>query len=169
MEKGALELCKRKRKADKNKVEEKGGEEKRRLKIQVIESKEHIKVDMSDPKAVLSEINSKSFWRWYNTGMKGPKNVPQRPMLEKKESRALRQKPLDLTGKHPVSALTELCQSRGWLSPNFSSEQAKGTGFLMKVEVNKICYTPSFTSGTKKMGKAAAAELCLQYMGLLTK
>ena len=57
----------------------------------------------------------------------------QRLRVQKKETAALRQKPLDLAGKHPVSALTEVCQRRGWLSANYSSEQPEGAGFLIKV------------------------------------
>ena len=38
-----------------------------------------------------------------------------------------------------------------------------------QVEVNKVCYTPSTTSDTKKTAKAAAAEHCLRELGMLPK
>ena len=41
-------------------------------------------VDRSDPKAVFSEMKSKSFWSWHDTGMKGPENVHQRLRMQKR-------------------------------------------------------------------------------------
>ena len=41
-------------------------------------------VDRSDPKSVFSEMKSKSFWSWHDTGMKGPENVHQRLRMQKK-------------------------------------------------------------------------------------
>ena len=41
-------------------------------------------VDRSDPKSVFSELKSKSFWSWHDTGMKGPENVHQRLRMQKK-------------------------------------------------------------------------------------
>jgi len=124
-------------------------------------------VDRSDPKAVFSEMKSKSFWSWHDTGMKGPENVHQRLRLQK---RMVKDKaPLDVVGKHPVSALVELCQRRGWNPPAYVTEPSTGAGFLLKVEVQGKCYTPASSSDTKKSAKAVAAQLCLEELGLLPK
>jgi hypothetical protein len=125
-------------------------------------------VDRSDPKAVFSELKSKSFWSWHDTGMKGPENVHLRLRQQKKAARD--RVPLELEGKHPVSAVAELCQRRGWQQPTFSTEQpASGGGFLFKVEVNGIVYLPAAASDTKKLAKLAAAQHCLEKMGLVPK
>ena len=110
-------------------------------------------VDRSDPKAVFSEMKSKSFWSWHDTGMKGPENVHQRLRMQK---RMVKEKaPLDVSecstiwpvphshflqvvGKHPVSALVEVCQRRGWNPPAYITEPCKGAGFLLKVNCSSI-------------------------------
>jgi len=124
-------------------------------------------VDRSDPKSVFSELKSKSFWSWHDTGMKGPENVHQRLRMQKKmvKERA----PLDVVGKHPVSALVELCQRRGWNPPAYVTEPSTGAGFLLKVEVQGKFYMPATSSDTKKGAKADAAQRCLEELGLLPK
>merc|ERR1719460_790108 len=123
--------------------------------------------DRSDPKAVFSEMKSKSFWSWHDTGMKGPENVHQRLRIQKRmvKDRA----PLDVVGKHPVSALVEVCQKRGWNPPAYITEPCKGAGFLLKVEVQGKFYLTDSSSDTKKGAKALAAQHCLEELGLLPK
>jgi len=124
-------------------------------------------VDRSDPKSVFSEMKSKSFWSWHDTGMKGPENVHQRLRMQK---RIVKEKaPLNVVGKHPVSALVELCQRRGWSPPAYITEPSNSAGFLLRVEVQGKTYTPSTSSDTKKGAKVAAAQLCLEELGLLPK
>ncbi|KAH8022144.1 hypothetical protein HPB51_022026 [Rhipicephalus microplus] len=62
----------------------------------------------------------------------------------------------DLGGKHPVSALTELCIKSRWGPPDFTL-----------VKVNGIEYQPKEYSANKKHAKARAAMLCLQEKGLI--
>ncbi|KAL8581907.1 hypothetical protein ACOMHN_010281 [Nucella lapillus] len=83
------------------------------------------------------------------------------------------QRAKDLSGKHPVSALTELCTKRRWGAPAF--EVANETGpahkrmFLFKVRVNGVEYQPAASCGNKKLAKAQAAAICLQEMGLIPR
>ena len=51
--------------------------------------------------------------------MKGPEDFRERIKVAKKEAKVAKQKiqetaPVDVSDKHPVSALMELCQKRGW-------------------------------------------------------
>ncbi|KAF2986741.1 hypothetical protein EK904_010820 [Melospiza melodia maxima] len=64
----------------------------------------------------------------------------------------------DLSGKHPVSALMEICNKRRWTPPEF-----------VLVRVNGNEYRPTFASLNKKHAKATAATAALQAMGLVPK
>ncbi|XP_047488691.1 LOW QUALITY PROTEIN: protein Son-like [Penaeus chinensis] len=77
------------------------------------------------------------------------------------------------SGKHPVSALVELCSKRKWSPPEFEMVFDCGPehkkNFLMKVMVNGQEYKPSVAASTKKLAKANAAAACLQSLGLFPK
>lgn len=77
----------------------------------------------------------------------------------------------DLGGKHPVSALTELCIKSRWGPPDFTLVGESGPDhkktFLFKVKVNGIEYQPKEYSANKKHAKARAAMLCLQEKGVI--
>ncbi|KAG1701182.1 Protein SON [Nymphon striatum] len=79
----------------------------------------------------------------------------------------------DLSGKHPVSALMELCSKRKWGPPEFSLIFDGGPDhkkhFLYKVKVNAVEFQPAVASTNKKHAKAQTASICLQHMGLLPK
>ncbi|XP_045618334.2 NK-tumor recognition protein isoform X5 [Procambarus clarkii] len=79
----------------------------------------------------------------------------------------------DLSGKHPVSALVELCSKRKWSPPDFEMVFDCGPdhkkNFLMKVMVNGQEFKPSVAASTKKMAKANAAAAYLQSLGLFPK
>lgn len=74
-------------------------------------------------------------------------------------------------GKHPVSALIELCNARKWLAPEFCEVAEEGPPhqrmFLMMCRVNGVEYAPGEKSFSKKMAKAKAALACLQALGLV--
>ncbi|CAN2387584.1 hypothetical protein PRIEUP_LOCUS11903 [Pristimantis euphronides] len=79
----------------------------------------------------------------------------------------------DLSGKHPISALMELCNKKKWSLPEF--ELVDDTGpehrkrFLFRVTVNGVLCQPSQPSLTKKLAKATAAAAALQALGALPK
>ncbi|XP_043928886.1 protein SON isoform X2 [Protopterus annectens] len=77
------------------------------------------------------------------------------------------------TGKHPVSALMEICNKRKWSPPEFMLVNHSGPDhrkhFLFKVRLNGCEYQPKFASPNKKHAKAAAATVALQAMGLVPK
>lgn len=79
----------------------------------------------------------------------------------------------DLSGKHPVSALTELCSKRKWGAPAFELVSECGPAhrknFLFKVRVNGVEYIPASACGNKKLAKAQAAAIYLQEMGLIPR
>jgi len=79
----------------------------------------------------------------------------------------------DLSAKHPVSALVELCNKRKWLPPDFNLIHDSGPdhrkNFLFKVHVNGVDYQPTIASLNKKHARAQAATVCLQSMGLLPR
>lgn len=115
-------------------------------------------------KSKFSEIKSTSFWNWHGEGMKGPENVNARLKSCKKAVKDKTPPTLDLTGKHPVSALMEICSKKKWKEPRFISEISPA-GFLFKVEVNGSLYSPTISSDTKKSAKAESARNCLVQMG----
>ncbi|XP_072369494.1 uncharacterized protein [Scyliorhinus torazame] len=79
----------------------------------------------------------------------------------------------DLSGKHPVSALMEICNKRKWPPPDFLMVRDSGPDhrkhFLFKVMINGTEYKPSLPSPNKKHAKASAATIALQTMGLVPK
>lgn len=79
----------------------------------------------------------------------------------------------DLSQKHPVSALLEICTRRRWGSPNFSQAFECGPShkkqYIFKVVVNGQIYQPSIASDNKKKAKSDSATFALQCMGLLAK
>lgn len=79
----------------------------------------------------------------------------------------------DLAGKHPVSALTELCSKRRWGPPIFNEAFAVGPPhkkqYVFKVTVNGRDYMANVAVDNKKKAKSNAALVCLQVMGLVVK
>ncbi|XP_062906514.1 protein SON-like isoform X1 [Mobula hypostoma] len=79
----------------------------------------------------------------------------------------------DLSGKHPVSALIEICNKRKWPPPKFLMVCDSGPDhckhFLFKVMINGTEYKPSLASPNKKHAKASAATIALQAIGLVPK
>uniref|UniRef100_A0A1A7XTV9 SON DNA binding protein n=1 Tax=Iconisemion striatum TaxID=60296 RepID=A0A1A7XTV9_9TELE len=75
----------------------------------------------------------------------------------------------DLMGKHPVSALIELCNKRRIMQPDFVMVHHSGPdhrkNFLFKVTVNGVDYQPQTASPNKKHAKAMAATVALQGLG----
>ncbi|XP_056319663.1 protein SON-like isoform X1 [Danio aesculapii] len=75
----------------------------------------------------------------------------------------------DLLGKHPVSALMEMCNKKKWPQPEFVMVHHSGPdhrkNFLFKVVVNGSDYQPQSASPNKKHAKAMAATVALQAMG----
>lgn len=79
----------------------------------------------------------------------------------------------DLSGKHPVSALVELCNKRKWGPPDFQIIQESGPdhqkAFMFQVRVNGTEYLPGMASNSKKGAKYNAASVCLQELGLIPR
>ncbi|XP_028320862.1 protein SON isoform X2 [Gouania willdenowi] len=75
----------------------------------------------------------------------------------------------DLMGKHPVSALIELCNKKRIMQPDFIMVHHSGPdhrkNFLFKVTVNGVDYQPQTASPNKKHAKAMAATVALQALG----
>ncbi|XP_061692113.1 protein SON isoform X2 [Syngnathoides biaculeatus] len=75
----------------------------------------------------------------------------------------------DLMGKHPVSALIELCTKKRMTQPDFVMVHNSGPdhrkNFLFKVTVNGADYQPQTASPNKKHAKAMAATVALQALG----
>ncbi|XP_068612316.1 protein SON-like [Brachionichthys hirsutus] len=75
----------------------------------------------------------------------------------------------DLMGKHPVSALIELCNKRRIMQPDFVMVHHGGPdhrkNFLFKVTVEGLDYQPQTASPNKKHAKAMAATVALQALG----
>ena len=120
-------------------------------------------------KAKFAAMKSSSFWSWHVSGMKGPENSNTRIKLAKKESKQQHRADtnIDLTGKHPVSALLELCHKRGWREPRFSEEPGVG-GFRFRVEVEGVTYSTDGFCDNKKSAKRECASHCLVKLGLLS-
>ncbi|KAM8976993.1 protein SON [Pelodytes ibericus] len=79
----------------------------------------------------------------------------------------------DLSGKHPISALMELCNKKKWSPPEFVLVDDTGPEhrkrFLFRVTVNGAVHQPSQPSVNKKLAKATAAAAALQALGALPK
>ncbi|XP_059079126.1 protein Son-like isoform X2 [Tigriopus californicus] len=79
----------------------------------------------------------------------------------------------DISAKHPVSGLMELATKRRWGPPNFVQAFEFGPShkkqYIFKVTVNGVDYQPTIASDNKKKGKADAATVALQELGLLPK
>jgi len=79
----------------------------------------------------------------------------------------------DLSGKHPVSALMEVCSKRRWGQPEFTLLTDPGAGnnrsYLYKVRVYDTEYQPACPSLNKKTAKAASATVALQALGLVPR
>ncbi|MEE6467966.1 hypothetical protein FKM82_008122 [Ascaphus truei] len=79
----------------------------------------------------------------------------------------------DLFGKHPISALMELCNKRKWSPPEFVLVDNAGPDhrkrFLFRVTVNGVLHQPNQASLNKKLAKATAAAAALQGLGALPK
>ncbi|PWA16742.1 hypothetical protein CCH79_00019537 [Gambusia affinis] len=75
----------------------------------------------------------------------------------------------DLMGKHPVSALIELCNKKRITQPEFVMVHHSGPdhrkSFLFKVTVDGVDYQPQTASPNKKHAKAMAATVALQALG----
>ena len=76
-------------------------------------------VDKSDPKAVFSEMKSKSFWSWHDTGMKGPENVHQRLRMQKKMVKD--KAPLDVSESGNIWPLIHSIFLGDWKASSFCS------------------------------------------------
>ncbi|XP_051783169.1 serine/arginine repetitive matrix protein 2-like isoform X3 [Erpetoichthys calabaricus] len=79
----------------------------------------------------------------------------------------------EILGKHPVSALMEICNKRKWSPPEFALVHDSGPdhrkNFLFKVMINGKEYKPSMASPNKKHAKAMAATAALQAMGQVSR
>ncbi|XP_041439349.1 uncharacterized protein son.S isoform X2 [Xenopus laevis] len=79
----------------------------------------------------------------------------------------------DLSGKHPISALMELCNKKKWSPPEFVLVDDTGPEhrkrFLFRVTVSGGVYQPNQPSLNKKLAKATAAAAALQALGALPK
>lgn len=71
-----------------------------------------------------------------------------------------------LSGKHPVSAINEVCQKRRWPLPTWTTIES-GHRWKMSIRVCEESYTPETFSSTKKTAKMAAARIALIEMGLI--
>uniref|UniRef100_A0A8C4QU61 Uncharacterized protein n=1 Tax=Eptatretus burgeri TaxID=7764 RepID=A0A8C4QU61_EPTBU len=75
----------------------------------------------------------------------------------------------DVSGKHPVCVLTEICGKRHWPNARFMLAQEGGPNhkktFIYRVMVNGMPYQPILPSPNKKTAKAAAAYAALQGLG----
>lgn len=140
------------------------------------EDKAHVaavEVKQKRQKSAFSSVKSSSFWKWQGSGMKEDLKTV---MKRNKQVKAVKSAtpdyvPTDLSAKHPVSALMELCSKRRWGEPLFSTVSDTGDShrrkFLMKVQVGGKWYQPSEPSDNKKLAKSSAAKACLEQMGLL--
>ena len=75
------------------------------------------------------------------------------------------------SGKHPVSALAELCTKRRWQTPAYNIVHESGPAhkkdFLYQVIVNGNSYQHNVASNNKKLAKAEAAFAALKALGVV--
>ncbi|BFZ24830.1 hypothetical protein BsWGS_27869 [Bradybaena similaris] len=107
--------------------------------------------------------------RGLTTAAENPRHRPQGPSAAPRPAPRAK----DLSNKHPVSGLMELCNRRKWGAPEFTVVSESGPdhkkNFLFKVKVNNVEYQPTSPSSNKKTAKALCAAICLQEMGLLPR
>ena len=76
-----------------------------------------------------------------------------------------------ISGKHPVSALAELCTKRRWQTPAYNIVHESGPAhkkdFLYQVIVNGNSYQHNVASNNKKLAKAEAAFAALKALGIV--
>jgi len=93
--------------------------------------------------------------------------------MGKRGKGALTMTGIDLSGKHPVTALMELSVRRRWGAPSFVQAFECGPPhkkhYVFKVTVNGETYQPAMACDNKKKAKADAATVALQELGLLPK
>lgn len=80
--------------------------------------------------------------------------------------------PVDLSSKNPISLIMELCAKRRWNPPSFTCEESGADHmkmFIWTVTLNKVEYRPMCGSKQKKEGKAVAAQVALQSLGVLPR
>ncbi|XP_039264064.2 protein Son-like [Styela clava] len=76
---------------------------------------------------------------------------------------------MDLSGKHPVSALMEICSKRHWNPPDFRlADPCNIKNFTYRVTVCNDEYI-GHPANNKKQAKYSAATVALQCMGLVPK
>ena len=66
----------------------------------------------------------------------------------------------------------ELCAKRRWNAPSFSCEESGADHmkmFIWTVAINNVEYRPMCGSKQKKEGKAVAAQVALQALGVLPR
>nr|XP_054753792.1 myb-like protein X [Lytechinus pictus] len=119
--------------------------------------------NISIAKAKTSEFCSLS-----STPTPGLVAAAEKPKKKGDVSKVIRK---DLSGKHPVMALNELCNKKRWGKPNFEVVREDGPAhrknFVFKVRIRNEEYIPTVPSANKKDAKALAATVALQKMGLL--
>ncbi|KAG0692721.1 Protein SON [Chionoecetes opilio] len=76
----------------------------------------------------------------------------------------------NLSGKHPVMALTELCAKFKWGAPKYVVVDEEGPvhkkNYIMKVIINGQEFQPETSVASKKQAKADCAALFLESIGL---
>ncbi|EGT31677.1 hypothetical protein CAEBREN_29495 [Caenorhabditis brenneri] len=80
--------------------------------------------------------------------------------------------PVDLSTKNPISLIMELCAKRRWDPPAFTCEDSGADHmklFIWTVVINGVEYRPMCGSKQKKEGKAVAAQVALQSLGILPR
>jgi dsRNA-specific ribonuclease len=90
-------------------------------------------------------------------GIKNP-NYPPKP-----------QKPLTISGKHPVSVLMEMCSKNHWDPPQWNTVEEGPPHkrvFVTTVTVQGQVFKPDFYVNNKKQSKSDAALQCLKHFGL---
>jgi len=99
--------------------------------------------------------------------------APRPPPLMKQGPLLSRSTVKDLSCKHPVSALMEICSKRRWPAPDYTLLQDSGPdhhrNFRFKVTVNNQEYHATQPSLNKKLAKAHVSHIALQSMGLVPR
>lgn len=91
------------------------------------------------------------------------------PIQNKRAKKGITEISRDMSNKHPVSALTEVCSKRHWPQPEFRLvDPLSLTIFSYRVIVCKDEYIGS-PAANKKEAKKRAATVALQNMGLVPK